>query len=245
MVTSKKCCANKESFKVVYDDKDKSRWLFSAKRRVRGCYRKKFCPKMHPRTDMDTDICLLELTEDIIESGKMNNVMLRTICLPESESLHGSSCFTSGINQDSKVIDAVPLNLFSHTYCDKHSVYSDSQTTLNQNQLCAGLPSKNNQIAPFSGKYVEDFGGPLICLNKTNQQPIFTGVASSNSLSTKSGHPGIYTNIFKNNDWIRNFTGKTSTENFYLKLRFSQPDITLTITHFSNLVTMDGMSWIM
>ena len=162
---------------------------------------------MWPRTDTDTDICLLELTEDIIESGKMNNVMLRTICLPESESLPGSSCFTSGINQDSKVIDAVKLNLFSHTFCDKHSVYSDSQTTLNENQLCAGLPSKNDQIAPFSGEYVEDFGGPLICINKTNQQPIFTGVASSNSLSTKSGHPGIYTNIFKNNDWIRNFTG--------------------------------------
>ena len=55
---------------------------------------------MWPRTDTDTDICLLELTEDIIESGKMNNVMLRTICLPESESLPGSSCFTSGINQE-------------------------------------------------------------------------------------------------------------------------------------------------
>ena len=55
---------------------------------------------MWPRTDTDTDICLLELTEDIIESGKMNNVMLRTICLPESETQPGSLCFTSGINQD-------------------------------------------------------------------------------------------------------------------------------------------------
>ena len=206
MITSKKCCSNKENFKVVYDDKDKSQWLFQGKRRQKGCVKKNFCSKMWPRTDTDTDICLLELTEDIIKSGKMNNVMLRTICLPESESLPGSSCFTSGINQDSKIIDAVPLNLFNHTFCDKHSVYSDSQTTLNENQLCAGLPSNNNQIAPFSGKYIEDFGGPLICLNKTNQQPIFTGVASSNSLST-DGHPGIYTNIFKNNDWIRNFTG--------------------------------------
>ena len=188
---------------------------------------------MWPRTDMDTDICLLELTEDVIESGKMNNVMLRTICLPESESAPGSSCFTSGINQDSKVIDAVRLNLFSHTFCDKLSVYSDSQTTLNENQLCAGLPSKNDQIVPFSGKYVEDFGGPLICLNKTNQQPIFTGVASSNSLSTKSGHPGIYTNIFKNNDWIRNFTGSR---------KFRKQNIQIL---FSNLVTVDRMSWIM
>ena len=131
------------------------------------------------------------MTEDVIESGRLNNVMLRSICLPESESLPGSSCFTSGIEQDSKVIDAVPLNLFNHTFCDNHSVYSHFGTSLNENQLCAGLPSKTNEIAPFSGKYVEDFGGPLICLNKTNQQPIFTGVASSNSLSTKSGQPGM------------------------------------------------------
>ena len=127
----------------------------------------------------------------MIEGGKRNNVMLRTICLPEFESVPGSSCFTSGINQDSKEIDAVPLNLFSHDFCDNHSVYSQFQTSLNENQLCAGLPSGNDQIAPFSGKYVEDFGGPLICLDKTNQKPIFTGVASSNSLSTKSGHPGM------------------------------------------------------
>jgi len=144
----------------------------------------------------DTDICLLELTEDVIESGRMNNVMLRTICLPESETLPGSSCFTSGIEQDSKVIDAVPLNLFSHTFCDSHSVYSHFGTSLNENQLCAGLPSKSDETAPFSGKYVEDFGGPLICLNKINQQPIFTGVASSNSLSTKSGHPGMIQSSF-------------------------------------------------
>ena len=196
MITSKKFCSDKESFKIVYDDKDKSQWLFQGKRRNTGCVKKQFCPKMWPRTDTDTDICLLELTEDIIENGKMNNVMLRSICLPESESVPGSSCFTSGINQDSKVIDAVPLNLFSHKFCDKHSLYNHSQTTLNENQLCAGLPSKNEKIATFSGKYIEDFGGPLICLNKTNQKPIFTGIASSNSLSTKSGYPGMIQTFF-------------------------------------------------
>ena len=150
----------------------------------------------------DTDICLLELTEDVIEGGKRNNVMLRTICLPEFESVPGSSCFTSGINQDSKEIDAVPLNLFSNDFCDNHSVYSHFQTSLNQNQLCAGLPSGNDKIAPFNGKYVEDFGGPLICLDKTNQKPIFTGVASSNSLSTKSGHPGMIQS-FSRKVWVR------------------------------------------
>ena len=71
---------------------------------------------MKPRKDID--ICLLELREDVIETGKINNVLLRTICLPEAESVAGSSCFTSGISQDSKKIDAVPLNLFNRTYCE-------------------------------------------------------------------------------------------------------------------------------
>ena len=71
----------------------------------------------------DIDICLLELSEDVIESGRLNNIPLKTICLPEEESLPGSSCFTSGINRDSKIIDAVALNLFNHTFCDEHSTY--------------------------------------------------------------------------------------------------------------------------
>ena len=102
-------------------------------------------------------------------------------------------CFTSGINQDSKVVDAVPLNLLNNTYCDNHSVYSHFGQTLNENQLCAGIPSNSNYTLPFSGKYEEDFGGPLICLDKT-QKPVFTGIASSNSLSTKEGQPGTVRN---------------------------------------------------
>ena len=110
-------------------------------------------------------------------------------------------------SKNSKVIDAVQLNLLNNTYCDEHSVYGHFGQTLNQNQLCAGIPSNGNYTIPFSGQYEEDFGGPLICLDKS-QKPVFTGIASSNSLSTKQGHPGIYTNIFQNKAWIRNVTGK-------------------------------------
>ena len=109
-------------------------------------------------------------------------------------------------SQNSKVIDAVQLNLLNNTYCDEHSVYGHFGQTLNENQLCAGIPSNGNHTIPFSGEHQEDFGGPLICLDKS-QKPVFTGIASSNSLSTKQGHPGIYTNIYKNKAWIRNVTG--------------------------------------
>ena len=137
------------------------------------------------------------MREDVIETGRVNSVLLRTICLPEQESLPGASCFTSGLNRDSKIIDAVPLNLFNYTFCDDHNVYKDFDTTLNENQLCAGLPSNTNYTAAFTGEHEEDSGGPLICLDKTSQKPIFTGVASSNSLSTKSGQPGLVQKVFE------------------------------------------------
>ena len=115
--------------------------------------------------------------------------MLRSICLPDEEPISGSKCVTSGINKDSKSIDSVPLNLFNHTFCDNHSVYKDYyETTLNENQLCAGLPSTTNTTVAFNGQYQEDLGGPLICLDNT-AKPIFTGVTSYNSLSTKTGYP--------------------------------------------------------
>ena len=124
----------------------------------------------------------------------MNNVLLRTLCLPEKESLPGSSCFTSGINRDSKVIDAVPLNLFNYTVCNNHLHYNEVGTSLNENQLCAGLPTETNFTSPYSRKYEEDFGGPLICLDKTDRKPIFTGVTSSNSMKTENDQPGLIRN---------------------------------------------------
>ena len=137
----------------------------------------------------DIDICLLELDEDVIQTGRISNVLLRTICLPDNETSPGSYCVTSGFNRDSKIIDAVALNLFNRENCENHSNYFGE--TLNKNQLCAGIPSNNNLTIPVSGKYQEDFGGPLICLDKTSQKPIFTGIASFNSLSTKHGQPGM------------------------------------------------------
>ena len=142
------------------------------------------------------DLCLLELQEDVIETGKINKVLLQTICLPEKQASPGSHCITSGLRTDSKEIHAVSLNLFNETYCDEHSLYSHFGTVLNDNQLCAGLPSKTQLVAPFNGIYQEDFGGPLICLDKTNQEPLFTGLTSSNSFSTKSGYPGLILLIF-------------------------------------------------
>ena len=109
--------------------------------------------------------------------------------MPHFESQDGSSCFTTGISRESKVIDAVSLNLFNETFCLEHSDYNYFGVSLNENQLCAGIPSNSEFIAPFNGEHEEDYGGPLICLS-SDQSPFLTGVSSSNSLSTQHGHPG-------------------------------------------------------
>ena len=135
----------------------------------------------------------------MIEIGKSHNVLLRSICLPEEETVSGSSCVTSGVNRDSKIIDAVPLNLLNDSLCNDHYVYNFLGTTINENQVCAGLPSNTNLTAPFNGKHQEDFGGPLICLDETNLKPIFTGITSFNSLSTERGQPGLIPRLKKLN----------------------------------------------
>ena len=137
------------------------------------------------------------MEEDVIETGRISNVLLRTICLPETETISGSYCVTSGFNRDSKIIDAVPLNLLNQEVCRTNSFYEAFGEEINENQLCAGIPSKTNSTIPVSDKYQEDFGGPLICLDKTSQKPIFTGIASFNSLSTKYGQPGMIQNYLE------------------------------------------------
>ena len=131
------------------------------------------------------------MEEDVIETGRISNVLLRTICLPETETIPGSYCVTSGFNRDSKIIDAVPLNLLNQEVCRTNSFYEAFGEEINENQLCAGIPSKTNSTIPVSDKYQEDFGGPLICLDKTSQKPFLTGIASFNSLSRKHGQPGM------------------------------------------------------
>ena len=116
--------------------------------------------------------------------------------------------------------------------------------SLNENQLCAGLPSATNLTLPFSGEYEEDFGGPLICLEKSTQQPIFTGVASSNSLSTKVGHPGMIQKVFRHRmplidqigHWQSYIFTSCNSDTFIVEIQ-SKPKIFEFIQEFTQIYT--------
>ena len=53
MVTSKKCCQNKSRFRVIFDDKNKSQYLFQGKKQQTKCQNKCCCNKMNPREDQE------------------------------------------------------------------------------------------------------------------------------------------------------------------------------------------------
>ena len=55
LVTAKKCCLNKETFQVIFNEKKKSQWLFMGKKRHQKCVKKQFCSKMHPRNDQEIE----------------------------------------------------------------------------------------------------------------------------------------------------------------------------------------------
>ena len=92
--------------------------------------------------------------EDVIEHGRINNVLLRIICLPETESFPGSLCYTSGINRNTRIIDPLPLTLFNQSLCDENSVYDELGITLKTNQLCAEIEKINiGRSRHFSAKF--------------------------------------------------------------------------------------------
>ena len=86
---------------------------------------------------------MLELIDDVIEHGRINNVLLRTICLPEKKSLPGSLCYTSGIHKNTRIIDAIPLSLYNQSLCDENNIYDELGITIKTNQLCAGMEEIN------------------------------------------------------------------------------------------------------
>jgi len=44
---------DKKSFRVIFDDENKSQWIFQGKKKQKNCMKKNFCPKMHPRNDQE------------------------------------------------------------------------------------------------------------------------------------------------------------------------------------------------
>jgi len=53
-----------------------------------------------------------------------------------------------------------------------------------------------------------DSGGPLVALNASTKKMTFAGIVSFGTSKCGSSIPGVYTNVFKYMDWIRQHTTK-------------------------------------
>ena len=80
---------------------------------------------------------------------------------------------------------------------------------MTNDEICAGLPSPNGDVKGFKGDII--FGAALICFGKDDilqTKPILTGIASRKDWSPTHDSPGMYTNIFKIKEFIKQKLGK-------------------------------------
>ena len=110
----------------------------------------------------------------------MNNRTLKSLCLPKIETELNSTCFTSSIGNSKHSVDSLQL-----IKCDDYG-----HSNMSSNEICAMISIEDVKSSPFENYNVTDFGAPLICIDEKSQNPILTGILSTNTTYSKN-KPGL------------------------------------------------------
>ncbi|KAL4657282.1 suppressor of tumorigenicity 14 protein-like isoform X1 [Arapaima gigas] len=145
----------------------------------------------------DYDIALLELSTPVFF-----NEMIQPVCLPAPSHTFSSatSCFVTGwgvLVEDGELASSLqeaPVKIISHNICNKF--YDDAITP---RMLCAG--NLQGGIDACQG----DSGGPLVCLEK-GRRWFLAGIVSWGEGCARQNRPGVYTQVIKFTEWIRQQT---------------------------------------
>jgi len=149
---------------------------------------------------LHNDLALIKISQDLTFDNA-----IKPICLPKKEFLKNETLTVAGWGLTealklSEVLLQVDLNFVEQTKCefDFRSKGADN-FQLTSRQICAqGLPGEDS----CNG----DSGGPLMQLdNSRNDRFTLVGITSFGTKKCDSFVPGVYTNIFQYDQWIRNF----------------------------------------
>ena len=173
---------------------------------------------MHPKYgesnkyDYNYDFCILEVEDMELDKNKKD-----IVCIPKmgehvnpSSGLRGEvtgdRCYVGGWGTTSSggslsaSLQSVKIDIFSHTFCNEQSSYSNNFDEVSE--FCAG--KMDGGIDSCQG----DSGGPLVCIDGHNQ-PILYGVVSWGYGCAFNGYPGIYAKVAAVVDWIEDTVGVT------------------------------------
>ncbi|XP_077983854.1 uncharacterized protein LOC144438624 [Glandiceps talaboti] len=171
--------------------------------KIRRIYRH----RLYNEDTFDNDIALLELDEPVDPTDYINYA-----CLDTAENIdfdEHSYCFVTGwgslrgdIHKVPEVLQEAMVPLLSLHKCNAASAYNGSLTS---NMICAGYFSGG--IDSCQG----DSGGPLVCMHRNADSGLghwyLVGVVSFGEGCAEANTPGIYADVKKYIDWIRNKGG--------------------------------------
>ena len=160
----------------------------------------------HPDSGIANDVCLLKVPSLAANAPADCNGCYATACLPSHQPNHGEYCVVSGWgntqtdNPWPNELHEVGVFLFDHQFCQDYS--HAGMTTVQDLELCAGLPDNNGNCLADGGKDAcqGDSGGPLTCIR--DGQPEVAGIVSWGFGCAEEGHPGVYANTWNYNEWI-------------------------------------------
>ncbi|XP_039621683.1 mannan-binding lectin serine protease 1 [Polypterus senegalus] len=161
---------------------------------------------LHPQYKANTlefDVGLLELSEPAV----LNNYII-PVCLPEeasqSDLQDGDMVLVSGwgkqfLRRLPESLMEIEIPIVSHEVCEQG--YSKLNRRISEDMLCAG--EKEGGKDACQG----DSGGPMVTLNKNSGRWYLAGVVSWGDGCGANDRFGVYSNIMKSLQWIKNSTG--------------------------------------
>ncbi|XP_054893854.1 suppressor of tumorigenicity 14 protein homolog [Poeciliopsis prolifica] len=155
---------------------------------------------LHPQYDQftsDYDIALLELSAPVFF-----NDLVQPVCVPASSHTFttGTNCFVTGwgvLMEDGELasrLQEASVKIINRKVCNK--LYDDAVTP---RMLCAG--NLQGGVDACQG----DSGGPLVCLER-GRRWFLAGIVSWGEGCARQNRPGVYTQVVKFTDWIRQQT---------------------------------------
>ncbi|XP_036449613.1 trypsin-4-like [Colossoma macropomum] len=149
---------------------------------------------LHPDYNEDTldnDLMLVKLSQPVVFNEYVQPIPLATTCSKE-----GEQCLVSGWGNQIKtgenyanVLQCLDLPVVSHSKCA--ASYEKISLKVTNNMFCAGFfdGSKDSCQA--------DSGGPIVCNGKLQ------GVVSWGFRCAFPGYPGVYTEVCRYTDWVK------------------------------------------
>ncbi|XP_043961464.1 suppressor of tumorigenicity 14 protein [Gambusia affinis] len=155
---------------------------------------------LHPQYDQftsDYDIALLELSAPVFF-----NDLVQPVCVPAASHTFttGTNCFVTGwgvLMEDGELasrLQEASVKIINRKVCNK--LYDDAVTP---RMLCAG--NLQGGVDACQG----DSGGPLVCLER-GRRWFLAGIVSWGEGCARQNRPGVYTQVVKFTDWIRQQT---------------------------------------